>query len=242
MTKSMLRWCDRGRNGLQTGPVGGGESHLLNMTTTGSFSFGSTGFTTEVGPTIPNGEVVATRIDLLPDSLPPFGTPASSYWVVNNYATTPFSPINELSFVVPGSTAQGDEASTKLHTRNANEDLNNWVQHCSATSVNSGVFSFDVSCNITNFSQFFITSGVFADVTDLHTFNDVHLFPNPVSDELFVTQNKGSNSKFIVLDMLGNIVKQGKFDTGVINVSALSQGVYVLSIPEENVLLRFIKN
>ncbi|MGY8954060.1 MAG: hypothetical protein ACKVJP_11910, partial [Flavobacteriales bacterium] len=50
----------------------------------------------QFGTIKPNGEIVVTRINQLPDSIPTNNPNARCYWILNNYGTKNFSSILNL--------------------------------------------------------------------------------------------------------------------------------------------------
>ncbi|MEO1259242.1 MAG: LamG-like jellyroll fold domain-containing protein [Bacteroidota bacterium] len=114
-----------------TAPLGGGISHRLTVDTDGNFEFGETGVTVdfETGQTLPDGEVVVSRIDLSPDQLPNASPHSEVYWIINNYGENEFfDPPVAIRFegygnIEPGSTAASDYS---LYGRETFADGDNW--------------------------------------------------------------------------------------------------------------------
>ena len=114
-----------------TAPLGGGVSHRLTIDQAGEFTFGETGVTIGFDDVavLPQGEVVATRIDLSPDQLPNASPHSQSYWAINNYGDNEFfDPPVSIRFagygnIAPGSTAAGDYS---LYARQFFDDGDSW--------------------------------------------------------------------------------------------------------------------
>ena len=113
-----------------TAPLGGGVSHRLAVNETGEFDFGETGVILQFdGNILPDGELVATRIDLSPDQLPNASPHSQSYWVINNYGEYEFfDPPASIRFegygdITPGSTVASDYS---LYNRFAFDDGDTW--------------------------------------------------------------------------------------------------------------------
>ncbi|SEP36124.1 T9SS type A sorting domain-containing protein [Niastella yeongjuensis] len=69
--------------------------------------------------------------------------------------------------------------------------------------------------------------------------NSLSIYPNPVTEQLFVKGATGG-SAFQVKTMSGQVLKQGTIkSTGSIDVSALSKGMYVLTV--DGAHYKFIK-
>jgi hypothetical protein len=113
-----------------TAPLGGGLSARLTISDSGSYEFGSTGLTLQFGngSILPDGEVVASRINLSPDQLPepfPYG---KAYWVINNYGQNFFFDFPQLlRFDNYGDIPAGAGAADfKLYGRGAFDDGDTW--------------------------------------------------------------------------------------------------------------------
>ena len=153
---------------LSTVPVGGGVSHRMDVNGAGIYNYGQTGLTMEfpTGATYPGGELVVSRINSPPDSLPNVYTHTGAYWIVNNYgANSSFTALSELRFDPPGggpsAALSSDPNRAILYSRGANEERQNWAERCRAASVvtgSNGYLSYNTTCNLSSFSQFFISS------------------------------------------------------------------------------------
>nr|WP_321412246.1 DUF4961 domain-containing protein [uncultured Carboxylicivirga sp.] len=73
--------------------------------------------------------------------------------------------------------------------------------------------------------------------------SETEIFPNPVVDELYIKSTSLLVESFYdIFDLSGRIVNSGKIENNRINVSTLSEGVYVLIIKgSENSTHKFIK-
>ena len=67
---------------------------------------------------------------------------------------------------------------------------------------------------------------------------DVKLYPNPVRDQLFISNTTSEDYK--IFDMGGKLIDSGKLQRGSVNVSNLVKGAYMIQIGES--AKRFIKN
>jgi hypothetical protein len=95
-------------------------------------------------------------------------------------------------------------------------------------------------------SQIFSTlifSNTFLGVTD-QKMNAVNVFPNPVSDELFITSEGMVIEKIIVYSMSGQTVLTSENIAGSIDVSSLSEGLYFIEVSssEGKSVQKFVKN
>ena len=73
---------------------------------------------------------------------------------------------------------------------------------------------------------------------------NLSIYPNPVQNELFIELGKVQVAEIYILDLTGKVVKSvANKNTKSIDVSSLTQGVYILEVVTENGVLtnRFIK-
>ncbi|MCC7246304.1 MAG: T9SS type A sorting domain-containing protein, partial [Saprospiraceae bacterium] len=133
-----------------TAPVGGGRFHRMAVTTGGAKTFtnASLRLTFPASGPYPNGEMVATRLNVPSDQLCAgqiLPDPAG-YWVLRNYGTNAtFSQITETAFLnVPGVTPfmSSQPNAVQLYRRNHNQDGSTWgssVDDADAVTHNAGV-------------------------------------------------------------------------------------------------------
>ncbi len=68
-------------------------------------------------------------------------------------------------------------------------------------------------------------------IADGPALDAMEVFPNPVLDVLTVTgQESEGNGRFQIMDVAGKLVLEGVLSSGKVDVSSLSDGVYVLSV------------
>lgn len=147
-----------------TAPVGCGLSNSQTMNAAGDFVFGTTGvtLTAPAGATFP-GDVVASRIDNLPNGLPVATNTSQKYWVIRHYGTPGFTPLTSYSFSNIGTISATDIATPsnlKLYKRGSNDFDATWgAEFCSASSAVGGPSNkATFNCPISSFSQFIIAS------------------------------------------------------------------------------------
>ncbi len=73
--------------------------------------------------------------------------------------------------------------------------------------------------------------------TDLNTAG-FQIYPSPAENSINVSMKTSGTSKFYILNLLGEIVKEGTF-IKTINVEALNAGIYMLKV--DNTIKRFVK-
>jgi photosystem II stability/assembly factor-like uncharacterized protein len=149
-----------------TAPLGGGSSYRMTVNSSGEKDFiGTDVKLTFGGGTLPNGELVVTKINNSPDQVPTAAVATMSrYYVVRNWGTNAsFDPLTSLNFANLGSFANGNPAQYKLYKRNSNAEGATWgtpVANASTGSAttNGGFLNFFAGNNVTSFSQFIISN------------------------------------------------------------------------------------
>ncbi len=145
-------------------PFGGGSSALLDVNASGTYSFGNTGIELifpGIG-TLPNGKIVANRINILP--VPELNNSESlgSYMIINNYGNQNFTDAFDLKFDDPYSSpsliAQTTPSSVKLVRRNTNSESFDWTRLCSMPNLMGEYYFFpgNQACAIPQMGQYFI--------------------------------------------------------------------------------------
>lgn len=71
--------------------------------------------------------------------------------------------------------------------------------------------------------------------------SEVDIFPNPVKDYIHVDFKNNKESEYVIYDMAGSILKRGIISEGKINISDLTNGVYILSIKNISRIFKIIK-
>ena len=149
---------------LSTAPVGPGVSESKTIDNSGPYSFDKAGVEIEFGNTNPGGDIVVSRLNVLPDSLPNSNPSVRNYWIINNYGTGDFSALWNIKFKSGCGMPIGDPADARLHARTEPEHLNNWTELCSAKDYTGNTYNYTDNCNITNTKQFFIQSDNDSDI------------------------------------------------------------------------------
>lgn len=235
-------------------PVGKGVSANLTITEGGIYTFGETGLEAafqDVG-IYPNGEWVATRIDLLPNLLPNVFQSTDAYWIINNYGAASFtSPVDiRVQPGVPGPSVEAvdNPSIVQLHTRQANAHQPNWFTNCLANDAQAGedgFFQFGESCDFNGTGQqLFVTAddtgtvilGQTTNSTDFAPTGELRLYPNPVAADgtLYLQYTGGAAISWELYDAAGRLVQQHNFtDAAEIQVHGLSSGLYFYWIKTE---------
>ena len=69
---------------------------------------------------------------------------------------------------------------------------------------------------------------------DIATANTINIYPNPVQNELFIDFENEQITEINILDVSGKIVKSLNDNTNSIDVSNLTEGIYLLKVRTEN--------
>lgn len=115
---------------------------------------------------------------------------------------------------------------------------NGYILAGSTSSVNG-----DVSGNQGGSDAWVVKLTSFLGLEEPSIINRVSLYPNPVTNVLYLIVGSNiENSTYILTDLKGKIIRQGIIDKNVtsINVEYLSKGVYFIKIAG-NEVIKFIK-
>lgn len=144
-------------------PVGAGVSKRISVTSGGLKDFAPADVKMYFPPTgtYPNGEVVVTRINQLPDQVPGATQNPKCYWVINNYGTNTFTVLDSIAFFKSGNVSNGCQAADyQLYKRASNAEGNTWSTPQdyadTYTAYPPARVTFSTGNNITGFSQFLI--------------------------------------------------------------------------------------
>jgi len=145
-----------------TAPVGGGLSQTINVNAAGNVSFTIPNIELDfpMNGAYPDGELVVSRIDNLPDQMPNSFSLNPAYWIINNYGSNPnFTELNSIQFHQVGNLPNGvDPASYSLYKRSSNEFGDTWGTAIDngdqITPGDDGSVVFSDENGITSFSQF----------------------------------------------------------------------------------------
>ncbi|MFT5385882.1 MAG: photosystem II stability/assembly factor-like uncharacterized protein, partial [Saprospiraceae bacterium] len=192
------------------------------------------------GSTPPNGEVVVTRLDASPN-LNPMLVPAvsSQYWVVNNYGANTTGLDAEITLTSSGFVNSEIPENYLLHKRASNEIMD-WTDFGLATAIFSDNDEMTFS-GISYFSQLIISDAMMTAIIspEAQMNSIVRISPNPATNHLIVYFSEAAKGAYqiTIFDGMGKMLQADYLDTGTmdfkkINISALSNGMYVLLIQQ----------
>lgn len=230
---------------VSTAPVGEGNSDRLFVEAGGTVYFPNS--ETEIDfdeTTAINGEIVVSRIHLEPDSLPSTNPNTGNYWIINNYGEATFPSIMGMAFKVHDASPEGLPEEAVLYTRGENEELNIWENRCAAVDFDGGTFNYDVSCELTEFGQFFIESAVnegeIVVGLDEDGTSSLTIYPNPSAGNFFIKGDALEGVSIEVRDNTGRLVLTRVLINGInrFDMSSAAAGVYLIQIKRDEHVIR----
>ncbi len=231
---------------VSTVAVGPGVSSRMDVVASGDVIFGETGLTPFFGidSSLPEGEVVVTRLNIAPDQSPASDSISRSYWVLHNFATNPYFDeigtilFNNIGYVPPNAMPN----QYQLYSRPPRADGDTWVGLTPAYQISSSfdgsvVFSFT---GVDGPAQLIITRPIATSVQQpIQSQPMVSISPNPVSKNgtLNIHMNLSGKLKFKLYDTKGRAVRVAVFERdGSLTMGGLAAGVYAYSIESERVM------
>jgi chitodextrinase len=99
---------------------------------------------------------------------------------------------------------------------------------------------------VEDYSVNIVTGATFSNLTEIHLneiLTTISLYPNPTREVLNVETNSASTLNYSVINYLGQVIKTGKIENNLINVSHLNSGIYILEVNDgqKSVTKKFIK-
>ena len=231
-----------------TAPVGKGNSAQEFVSGSGVYDFAGTDLSMDFmeDGSLPEGNVVVSRINLLPNLLPNTNQHPEAYWIINNYGDQNFSASTSANITPRGDSPSLEAFNTpeivQLHRRGANDDLL-WELNCTAEEAvvgEDGYFGFGESCSFAGIDhQLFITaddpsSVILGEVNSLKTpeAGQLILYPNPVPSNGSLNLQYTGNEKLLwqLYDATGRLLDQQTiYQAGTIELESLASGLYFWS-------------
>jgi hypothetical protein len=237
---------------VSTAAVGPGVSSRLDVSNPGGVVFGETGVTMNFldAPAVyPDGEMVVTRLDLLPDQTPAADSVSRSYWVLHNFGENPvFDELGSIEFAQIGNvSAASNPTDYGLFARPPRADGNTWEPRSTASGVTPGQDGnafFSTGNGVTEAAQFIITRPAPVATNEPGKLQPmVSVSPNPVASTgvLNISTNLVGKVKFRLFDTKGRAIRVVVFEqSGRLTLGGLAAGVYAYSVESEG-FMRFGK-
>lgn len=239
---------------VSTAPVANGHSFRMTVNDGGEKDFTGTGLKLYLpsGGTYPNGEMVASRLAIQPDSLPPLReTFANTYWILQNWGTNQRFSLDSIAFDRLGTLTRSDRdfpAGFKLFTRSPNEHRESWGAAAAlgrtADSLHGRV-TFGSWGELVSAGQFTVatagTSVLGVEEPAVPVAADVlSAWPNPCVRECtlgVIARDVEEEGEIVVTDMRGTIVMReevelmpGRRFLYRLDLGALPAGAYVVEL------------
>jgi len=229
---------------ISDGPFGKGESDRITISSTGFHSFSNTESSVSFanGSTIPDGEVVLSRIHILPNALPANGINFNDYFVLNNYGSNNSFDAENLILKPANYTQPQAGWQVALHHRGENEYLNDWIFDCNTSQFGTNGLEFGSGCTITDAAQFFPVTDQFVGLNQVEKEVEVSVYPNPIlrNGEVQIDNSRATDVRFTLYNSQGKIVASETIASGdkYRFVPSTAAGVYTYSLHGAS----FIKN
>ena len=210
---------------LSTAPLGSGNSQQLLLQAPGTYNFSQTGLSLAFAPgaVLPNGPVVATRLQVPPDFLPgQEALPPSGYWIINNYGmNSGWGPLQSLrlsGLPIPVGAENQTAAFTLLH-RPDNGEGDHWISAITGATEavpgpTDGQLAFSTNNNDLTSGQLLILQSDLVGMATPSLPSRYLVYPNPVSagQELHVATNQTGPYVFELFDSGGKLLLQANME------------------------------
>jgi photosystem II stability/assembly factor-like uncharacterized protein len=227
--------------------VGPGESYRTDVTAGGAVSFASTNLMAVFAnnATLPDGEMVVTRLDIAPDQSPAADSITASYWVMQNFGENPiFDELTAIDFqfigyVSPSSTPQ----QYQLFARPPRAEGDTWQLLDTGDDYSYHPLSeilFSDGNGVEEAAQFIVARPMATATQQPFVAQPmVSVSPNPVSKNgtLNIHTNLTGKVKMKLYDTKGRAVRLAVFHRdGQLAMDGLAAGVYSYSVESEGVM------
>lgn len=246
-----LKHFNESENVPSTAPIGGGVSDRIVIDKEGKHSFSQAmlDITLPKLGKYPNGEVVASRIEVAPNKKVSEGTPLNYYWILDNYGENEtFSLISSISFRKSDTITQENVSKVnnyKLYKRNENSDDEWGNSRSTSTQITPGKpgdILFSKNINVTSTGQILVVK--------LEDLSENEVLLNEEEDGILVyptilTQNASivtienkllKDLSMQVYSIIGQKITEAKIEkqTKKTLELKLSSGVYILQFLNKN--------
>ncbi|AND64329.1 hypothetical protein AX766_07860 [Flavobacterium covae] len=216
-----------------TAPIATGTSQLLTINTTGLYNFESVNTALNFTGSVPNGKVVVSQLNTLPNESPSTGSVGNEYWILDNYGTnTSFSGLSSINLIPTYDASNANLSNFTLFKRSNNEHLqSSWTQSGIATAINGKTISFP-GTSINQSNQLYIQNSAPTETNNTYLQRSLTVYPNPiVIGEQLVIDGINSELTFTLYDSSGKLVFKKQVDDNKINLNdSIKKGIYFYRI------------
>jgi hypothetical protein len=160
--------------------------------------------------------------------------------------TAPVSDVSQLSFWIKGNSTdtasallvEGYNGSTWISVDNIS---NLPTTGTTKTYINVGAynkfrFTYTKSQGNIAFDDVDVICGISVGLAEIMNKNAINIYPNPVTDRLFITCFDRKDLNMQIYNILGELILQRKLNnsSNEIDISALRKGIYIVKIVSEN--------
>lgn len=220
-----------------TAPIGVGTSQLMTINTAGNFNYTIAKANLNFSSTTPNGKVVVSKLNVLPNETPVTNTVANEYWILDNYGTNlTFSGLTTLDLQTGTNVSSMTPANFSVFKRNNNGHLQTgWTQDATATSINANTIQFPGS-GLNQSYQWFVGSNVTLGIDEVTPNASFVIYPNPyIQGQLLNVKGIASNFTFTLYDVNGKLVLRKHMTSNEISMDKIvAKGHYFYRIESEN--------
>ncbi|MFK7108742.1 LamG-like jellyroll fold domain-containing protein [Flavobacterium oreochromis] len=216
-----------------TAPVAIGTSQLLTINTTGSYNFTTTNATLNFTGQVPNGKVIVSKLNVIPNEPPTTELIGNEYWILDNYGTnSSFSGLSSINLTPLFNVSNLNPSNLILFKRNNNGHLqSSWTQSAMATALNGQTITFP-GTSINQSNQLHIGSSASLETNSLDLQKNLTVYPNPtVVGEQLIIEGINSGLTFTLYDINGKLIIKKHLDDNKIRIdNNIKKGVYFYRI------------
>jgi PKD repeat protein len=231
-----------------TAPLGGGNSARMNVNSSGTYTFGNTGASLTWNTSTPAGEVVASRINLRPDTLPSSANASRCYWILDNYGSDTNARLNKIILNNVGAISNTDAqtpSNFKLFQRKPRADLFTWGNTVkladTAFAGTRGKLIYN-NCSLSSNGQLIAMSASNNSFTETESIisssDNIQVYPNLIArqDAVKINCNNSPYNEIIIYDDQGRFFFHQSFGEEISISPKWKTGVYFYRVKSSNQL------
>ncbi|MFT6027015.1 MAG: hypothetical protein ACI8P5_001274, partial [Bacteroidia bacterium] len=192
------------------GPFGKGDVDRISITASGAHNFANCESSIHFAGSVPtpDGEVVLTRLHVLPNEVSSNAINYGDYFILNNYGNNLVFDTDSIFLKPHNFNIPPANWTTTLFSRTENEHSNNWVNGCDAFSSSSLGFNFGISC-VAEGAQLFPVSNQYVSTIENEEEPGFVIYPNPVvNNGVVLIENKSETEvRFSIYNAEGKLLR-----------------------------------